>query len=131
MWSRGERIMDGNRYALFTGHTHDCKHCPLQSQCMKNGFKDQGRQVAIKLGQKNKNQRSLIDQMKHKIDSDEGRHIYSKRLGCVEPVFGNINTMKGLNRFSHRGKVKVNSQWLMFCMVHNIEKIQRYGSVTS
>ena len=62
-----------------------------------------------------------------KIDSDSGRHIYSKRLGAVEPVFGSINTTKKLNRFSLRGKSKVNAQWLVYCMVHNIEKMQRYG----
>ena len=67
--------------------------------------------------------------MKQKIDSDQGRHIYSRRLGTVEPVFGNINTTKRLRRFTLRGKSKVNAQWLMYCMVHNIEKIQRYGSI--
>ena len=62
-----------------------------------------------------------------RIDSDKDRHVYSKDLGVVEPVFGNINTTKRLNRFSLRGKAKVNAQWLLFCMVRNIEKIQRYG----
>ncbi|WP_193495052.1 transposase [Nitrincola alkalisediminis] len=28
-----------------------------------------------------------------------------------------------MNRFTLRGKTKVNPQWLMYCMVHNIEKI--------
>jgi len=40
-----------------------------------------------------------------------------------------FNTNKRLNRFSLRGKTKVNAQWLMFCMVHNIEKYQHYGSI--
>ena len=65
----------------------------------------------------------------NEIDSRQGRHIYSQRLGTVEPVFGNINTNKRLNRFSLRGKTKVNAQWLMYCMVHNIEKLQHYGSI--
>jgi hypothetical protein len=30
---------------------------------------------------------------------------------------------KGLKRFTLRGKDKVNAQWLLYCMVHNIEKI--------
>ncbi len=127
LWKRGEREMDNHRYALFSGYVKDCKHCPLQDKCMKYGFKDVGRQVAIKLGQVDSAKPMLIEQMKAKIDSEQGRHIYSKRLGCVEPVFGNMNTMKGLNRFSHRGKVKVNSQWLLYCMVHNVEKLQHYG----
>ncbi|XOV86904.1 MAG: transposase [Pseudomonadota bacterium] len=48
--------------------------------------------------------------MKTRIDSPERRHQYSRRLGAVEPVFGYINTTKRLNRFSLRGKHKVNGQ---------------------
>ena len=70
---------------------------------------------------------SYIDRMKEKIDSPMGRHIYSQRLGTVEPVFGNLEFNKGLKRFTLRGESKVNAQWLMFCMVHNIEKIATQG----
>lgn len=127
MWSSGMRVIDGNDYVTFTGYLHQCKICPLQKQCMRKPVKECGRQVSIKLSQNKKSKRSLIDKMKDRIDSDKGRHIYSRRLGAVEPVFGNINTTKRLNRFSLRGKSKVNAQWLMFCMVHNVEKIQNYG----
>ena len=44
-------------------------------------------------------------------------------------VFGNIGTNKGLKRFSLRGKTKVQGQWQLFCMVHNLEKVSRYGKV--
>ncbi|WP_346424311.1 transposase [Neptunomonas phycophila] len=64
-----------------------------------------------------------------KTDSPMGRHIYSKRLGTVEPVFGNLESNKGLKRFTLRGKEKVNAQWLLYCMVHNIEKIATQGQV--
>ena len=94
---------------------------------MRNPIKACGRQVSIKMDQKAGAQRNIIDKMKARIDSDHGRHMYSKRLGTVEPVFGNINTTKRLNRFTLRGKTKVNAQWLLFCLIHNIEKIQRYG----
>ncbi len=127
MWSSGKRVIDGNEYVTFTGYLDKCRDCPLQKQCMRKPVKHCGRQVSIKLENNGQPGLTAIDRMKQKIDSDEGRHIYSKRLGTVEPVFGNINTTKRLNRFSLRGKTKVNAQWLMHCMVHNIEKIQRYG----
>ncbi|WP_231897834.1 transposase [Vibrio tapetis] len=47
--------------------------------------------------------------MKDKIYSPEGRRQYSKRLGCVEPVFGNITVNKQMNRFTLRGQKKVNA----------------------
>ena len=65
--------------------------------------------------------------MKQKIDSVEGKAIYNQRLGTVEPVFGNMTWNKGLNRFTLRGKIKVNAQWLLYSLVHNIGKIHVYG----
>ena len=53
---------------------------------------------------KNKKNQTFTDWMKERIDSSEGRLIYSHRMSVVEPVFGNIGTNKGLNRFSLRGK---------------------------
>ncbi|MGA7980662.1 MAG: hypothetical protein WCA32_10585 [Chromatiaceae bacterium] len=37
--------------------------------------------------------------MKRKIDSPLERHIFSHRFGTVEPVFGNIISMLGTERF--------------------------------
>ena len=62
--------------------------------------------------------------MKDKIDHSSGRREYSKRLGTIEPVFGNVTVNKGMNRFTLRGQEKVNAQWQMFCLVHNIEKLR-------
>jgi hypothetical protein len=44
-----------------------------------------------------------------------------------EPVFANITRMLALNRFPLRSKRKVNTQWLLFCLVNNIGKIHRYA----
>ena len=70
---------------------------------------------------------SVTDKMKEKIDTPEGRRTYSKRLGIVEPVFGNIRACKRMDRFTLRGQAKVNIQWLLFCLVHNLEKIANFG----
>jgi hypothetical protein len=32
-----------------------------------------------------------------------------------------------LDRFTLRGKLKVNAQWLLYCIVHNLTKVHRYG----
>jgi hypothetical protein len=53
--------------------------------------------------------------------------LYNRRLGTAEPVFGNICSTIGLNRFTLRGKGKVNTQWLLYCAVHNLFKVHRYG----
>ena len=48
-------------------------------------------------------------------------------MGIVEPVFANIGHALGLKRFSHRGRIKVDIQWKLFGMVHNLRKIASYG----
>ena len=58
-------------------------------------------------------------------DSPRGRQLYSQRIGTVEPVFGNIRYNKRLTRLNHRGRAKVNTQWGLYCMVHNIEKLAK------
>jgi Transposase DDE domain len=41
----------------------------------------------------------------------------------VEPVFANLRHTKGMRRFTLRGKANVATQWQLYCLVHNIEKI--------
>ena len=72
---------------------------------------------------------NLIDEMKAKIDSEEGKHIYARRLGIVEPVFSNICVQKRMHRFTVRTKWKVDVQWRLFAMVHNIGKIHAFGAI--
>ena len=61
------------------------------------------------------------------IYSIEGRKRYEQRVATMEPVFGNIRSNKRLDRFTPRGQEKVNTQWHLFCLVHNIEKLGHHG----
>jgi len=72
-------------------------------------------------------QPNLIDQMKAKIDAPQGRQIYARRLAIVEPGFANIRVQKRLDHFTLRTKTKVDVQWKLFALVHNIGKIHHYG----
>jgi hypothetical protein len=65
--------------------------------------------------------------MKRAIDSPRGRQLYSRRIATVEPVFANLRHNKRLNRFTLRGKTKVSTQWQLYCLVHNIEKLANNG----
>lgn len=89
---------------------------------MRKPPKSTGRQVQLLTEEVQKV--SYSDRVKIKIDSVIGRRQYSKRLGAIEPVFGNITVKKGMNKFTLRGKGKENTQWQMYCLVHNIEKLR-------
>ncbi|MEW6110445.1 MAG: transposase, partial [Nitrospirota bacterium] len=70
---------------------------------------------------------TFTEKMKQKIDSIKGRLLYSRRLGIAEPPFAHIKSILGLDRFRLRGKRKVNTQWLLYCIVHNLTKVHRYA----
>jgi transposase len=113
----------GNRAIAYRAPKSACTNCDLRSKCLRNP-NTVSRQVHIFYGRR---PGSLRDAMKNKIDSVEGRAIYSKRLGIIEPVFANIRACKRLDRFTPIGRVKVNIQWMLYCLVHNIEKILHFG----
>jgi hypothetical protein len=78
-------------------------------------------------GKANATEESHTDRMKRAIDSEEGRARYGRRFATVEPVFGNLRHNKRLDRFTLRGQKKVDTQWKLYCLVHNIEKLAHHG----
>jgi transposase len=113
----------------FRGAKRDCIGCPLRERCLRNPNTSEVRQIVFRLGCASATQ-SYTARMRQKIDSDDGRYRYSRRLGIVEPVFANITSAHRLKRFGLRGRSKVNTQWQLFCLVHNIGKIHRFGKRT-
>jgi transposase len=121
--NRNFETADGYKAIAYQAPKTACRDCQLRNKCLRNPD-TVSRQVHVFYG---KRPGSVTDEMKAKIDTEEGRRIYSKRLGIVEPVFGNIRACKRMDKFTLRGKMKVNIQWMLYCLVHNIEKIANYG----
>jgi hypothetical protein len=65
--------------------------------------------------------------MRERIDAPGGRAPYAQRFAAIEPVFGNLRANKRLDRFTLRGRQKVDTQWKLYCLVHNIEKMAHTG----
>ena len=116
-------MADGVIYRRYRNDGEGCKGCELKARCVK-GKKTRRRHLMVPVGSAVGN---LSKAMAAKVDSEKGRRIYHHRMAIAEPVFANIRTFKAMNRFTLRGKIKVNIQWLLYCMVHNIGKILNYG----
>ena len=117
---------NGRTHHKFQGSLTTCGGCALRAKCLRHPDKTPTRQVAFFA----KHQPSPLphtQRMKEKIDSDEGRRRYGQRFATVEPVFGNVRHNKGLDRFTLRGQTKVDGQWKLYCLVHNIEKLAHHG----
>jgi len=113
----------GRKAVAYQAPKAACCGCHLRDKCLRSK-KTEARQVHIFSGG---GIGKLTDEMREKIDTVEGRTMYSKRLGIVEPVFANIRTHKRLDHFTLAGKEKVNIQWLLYCMVHNVGKLAAFG----
>lgn len=119
-------VFNGFLAVKFQGAQQDCLPCTLRSQCLRTPEKTKTRQVAFFLGRAPGHERH-IDRMKAKIDSDKGKEMITRRFATVEPVFGNIRGNKRLDHFTLRGKAKVDGQWKLYCLTHNIEKLAHHG----
>lgn len=120
-----DMVMDGYQVARFKAAKRSCGPCLLRAQCLRHPERTQQRQVAF-FTRRATTARRPIEAMREKFDSAAGRAIYAKRMPTIEPVFGNTRN-KGMARFTMRGQRKVDAQWKLYMMVHNIEKVAHYG----
>lgn len=119
-------VIKGQAAIKFQGAQRDCVPCEQRARCLRTPEKTKTRQVTFFQGRAD-GQETCSDKMKQRIDSPAGRARYGRRFATVEPVFGNLRHNKQLNRFTLRGQKKVDAQWKLYCLVHNIEKLAHHG----
>ena len=125
---RGARnVTNGYVGEHFQGAKRDCAPCALREQCLRTPTTTVVRNVAFFRGRTDADVETHTMRMQQRLDTPEGREQYGRRFGTVEPVFGNVRANKRLDRFTLRGQTKVHGQWLLFCLVHNIEKLTNAG----
>ncbi len=131
MYASGKGIVtNGYRHDRYRGTIGGCGSCTIREQCIRKPDVSQVRQVSFFYPDQ-ASPRAATELMKQAIDSPQGRHLYSQRFGTVEPVFANLRHTKQLNRLTLRGKAKVNTQWHLYCLVHNVEKLSKLGQIAA
>jgi transposase len=127
LYRNGRNVVSNGYIGVkFRGAESTCRSCPVRERCLRTPEKTVTRQVVFFRGKADSSAESATDRMKRRIDSPEGRARYGRRFAVVEPVFGNLRHNKRLNRFTLRGRRKVDTQWKLYCMVHNIEKLAKH-----
>jgi len=126
LYSNGSHCTtNGRTHHKFTGAKRHCVPCKLRDRCLRTPHKTLVRQVAF-FHRGCASPLTHTEAMKRRIDSAQGRALYGRRIATVEPVFGNLRHNKRLDRFTLRGQRKVDTQWKLYCMVHNIEKLSHH-----
>lgn len=90
-----------------------CSDCPVREKCTKRAIREVFRDP----------REPLLEAMRAKLRTEEGKKIYVQRMYTVEPVFGNMKWNGRKLILSLRGWVKVNGEFQLMCLTHNIKKI--------
>jgi len=93
----------------------DCQGCPVKAECTRS--KDNRRiYIGIELQEMKKTAHDLLL-------SPIGLEMRSLRPIEAESVFGRLKQNWGFRRFLLRGLEKVNTEWGILCISHNIAKV--------
>ena len=113
----------GTRGKQYRSKKSVCSVCHLKGQCI-NRKEGKGEFRALFILQR-RHKENLSEKMRGKIDNPAYRELYSRRMQIIEPVFADMTYCKGMDKFTLRTKIKVNIQWQLYCIVHNMWKCMK------
>lgn len=68
---------------------------------------------------------SATELMERKLLTERGRELYKLRSQTVEPVFGQVKDVRGIDKFMRRGIEACRGEWSLICATHNLLKLWR------
>jgi len=96
----------------------NCSGCPMRGACNKSKF---NRKIHI-----NHELRKLKEKAKINLMSEIGQKYSKKRSIEPESVFGQIKQNKGFRRFMLRGIDKIEIEFGLIAIAHNIQKLMKW-----
>lgn len=103
--------------------SEDCSNCPYRDKCIRSEKAD-----AVKYINVNQNLIRQKINAKTLLDSDEGIKLRKQRCWDVETVFGDIKGNFGMRRFLLKGLKKVEVEWGLISIAHNMRKVSLIGA---
>ena len=95
--------------------THSCEGCPLREMCYKG---DGDRKIEV-----NHTLRAFKEKVRQKLLSEEGIRLRKNRAIEPEAVFGQLKSNNRFNRFRLRTLPKVNVEFGLAAIAHNLRKM--------
>ena len=108
----------GYQSAIKEYQCNDCGGCPFYHQCCKSTT---GENRLIKV---NKKLDSYKRQSRENLNSETGSSLRKQRGIEIESCFGDIKHNMGFRRFHLRGIKKVETEFSLVAMAHNLRKLQ-------
>lgn len=94
----------------------DCPECERKRECTKAVYRTISKDP----------REFLMNKMRARLETSEGKRIYGKRKYMVEPVFGDMKYNRKMCEVLLRGKLKAGGEFLIMCIAHNLRKIAKY-----
>ena len=91
-----------------------CKSCEHHAECVRSGRASRRVNVSVMAAQR----KAIAD----KLSTDEGRKLFSQRQVTVEPVFGQMKSNKGFDRFLTWGFEGACAEAALASIAHNATK---------
>lgn len=115
---------DKKRNQIYKEYRTDaCKSCPFQKQCCPKGVAR--RVISRELRQ------GLRDEMKKRLNSEEGKKVYKRRLHPIESIFGHLKFNLGYSYFLLRGIEMVKAEFVIMCLSYNLQKLANHSQLLS
>jgi Transposase DDE domain len=102
---------------IYRADAADCKECPLKARCVhgNSGARTVRRQP----------HEELIDKMRERTATPEGKAFYRQRSCTVERRFADTKTYRGLERFSGRTLERAETQVGLTILAHNLVTLEK------
>lgn len=114
---RRRKERGGQMGSAYQCRSQICRRCRYFGICTKS---PDGRQIRCY------DNADVLYRMRQKLDTADGKMIYSRRKAIVEPALGNIKHNLGFRQFLLRGLKKVRAEFILIAIVHNIRKIAKF-----
>lgn len=111
--------VDGDRYGvkirLYKGEA--CCSCEFKDKCCPN--------LKVRIIKRDKRE-DIVDRVREKLETEEGKKTYLKRMTSCEPIFGHLKRNLKFIDFLLRGIEKVRGEFKLMCIGYNIMKIFKF-----
>ncbi len=104
-----------NQFNIYTAQQADCANCPVAHFCRKS--KESPRTIHREIRE------ALKEQMRKRLQSEEGKAIYKCRLHPIESIFGHFKQNLNYYYFLVRGKVKVQAEMTLMAIAHKLKQL--------
>jgi transposase len=102
---------------IYQAEASDCARCPLQARCVRGGS---GARTV-----RRQDHEELIDALKDRMTTPEGKKKYRERCCTVERRFADLKTHRGLQRFSGQTPERADAQVGLTVLAHNLQTLAK------